>query len=116
MTKSRKIRKLVRKNIKKNVPRSSRNHRFIYACSRERKRLLNDQVNYFMRKHTCKSTMQKRLENRENIKHVFRRSARKSSILNQLATIQNNIDTAEHSFLYIINSPCMTVNYNFAKH
>ena len=116
MTKSRKIRKLVRKNIKKNVPRSSRNHHFIYACSRERKRLLNDQVNYLMRKHTCKSTMQKRLENRENIKHVFRRSGRKSSILNQLATIQNNIDTAEHSFLYIINSPCMTVNYNFAKH
>ena len=69
-----------------------------------------------MRKHTCKSAMQKRFKNRETIKHVFRSSAPKSSILNQFATIKYNIDTVEHSFHYVINSPCMIVDYNFAKY
>ena len=46
LKKSRKLRKLVRKHIKRNVPRSSRIHCFVYAFSRERKRLLNDQVRY----------------------------------------------------------------------
>ena len=131
LTKIRKIRKLVRKHIKKNVPRSSHIHRLMYAFSCERKRLLNDQGNYFIRKH--KSTIQKRLKNRETVKHVFRRSTPMSSILNKLVAnyqtdfltftpvinfvkIQNNIDTEEHSLPYVINSPCMTVNYNFAKY
>ena len=86
LTKSRKIRKQVRKHIKKNVPRSSHIHCLMYAFSHERRRLrlLNDQVNYFIRKH--KSTMQKRLKNRETSKNVFRRSTSKSYILNKLAT------------------------------
>ena len=42
LQKSRKLRKIVRKHIKKNVPRSSRIHRFTYALSRERKKLSSD--------------------------------------------------------------------------
>ena len=85
LTKSINIRKQVRKHIKKNVPRSSHIHRFMYAFSHERRRLLNEQVNYFIRKH-IKSTMQKILKNRETSKNVFRRFSPKSSILYKLAT------------------------------
>ena len=46
LNKNRKLRKLVRKHIKLNVPRSSRIHRLLYAFSHERKKLLNDQVRY----------------------------------------------------------------------
>ena len=44
--KSRKLRKLVRKYIKKNVPRSSRIHRFTYAFSHERKKLSSDRATF----------------------------------------------------------------------
>ena len=43
---SRKLRKLVRKHIRKNVPRFSRIFRLLDASSRECKILLNDQVRY----------------------------------------------------------------------
>ena len=46
LTKSKNIRKLVRKQIKRNVPRSSHIHRFVFAYSHERKRLLNGQAIY----------------------------------------------------------------------
>ena len=46
LQKSRKLRKLVRKHIKNNVPRSSRIHRFAYAFSRERKKLLSGRVTF----------------------------------------------------------------------
>ena len=46
LKKNRNIRKLVRKYIKKNVPRSSHIHRLVYAFTHERKRLMSDQVRY----------------------------------------------------------------------
>ena len=46
MRKSKMLRKLVRKHIRRNVPRSSRIFRLLYASSRERLRMLNDQVRY----------------------------------------------------------------------
>ena len=49
LKKNRKLRKLVRKHIRKNVPRTSRIHRLLCASSRERKRLLSDQVRYLPR-------------------------------------------------------------------
>ena len=46
LQKCRKLRKLVRKHIKNNVPRSSRIHRFAYAFSRERKKLSSGRVTF----------------------------------------------------------------------
>ena len=46
LDKSRKVRKLVRKYIKKDVPRSSHIHRLLHAFSHERKKLLIDRVIY----------------------------------------------------------------------
>ena len=46
LKKSRNLCALVRKHLKKNVPRSSRIHRLVYAFSRERKKLLSGQVRY----------------------------------------------------------------------
>ena len=48
LQKSRQLRKLVRKQIKNNVPRSSRIHCFAYAFSRERKKLLSGQVTFLL--------------------------------------------------------------------
>ena len=65
LNKSRKLRRIVRKYIRRNIPKSSHIHRLLYAFTHERKRLLKDQPSYL--REFFRKTKRKHLYSSENV-------------------------------------------------